>query len=100
MAVPFLACMALAASLYNPSPRALPSIQGVEGGGPTVAHANADGSEDLGAMQVNTRWIPALVRCTGKPAAYVRARLLGPGCYNVAAAGWICGATSTRRAAT
>ncbi len=81
--------MALAASLYNLPPRVLPSIQGVEGGGPSVVHANADGSQDLGVMQVNTRWIPALVRYTGKPAAYVRARLLGPGCYNVVAAGWI-----------
>ena len=65
MAVPFLACMALVAQMYSLPPRVLPSIQAVEGGAPALSHLNRDGSEDLGVMQVNTLWIPRLVRYTG-----------------------------------
>lgn len=89
MAVPFLACMVLVAQVYALPPRVLPSIQAVEGGAPGVAHLNTDGSEDLGVMQVNTVWIPRLVRYTRMDAATVRARLLGDTCFNIAAAGLI-----------
>ena len=89
MPVPYLACMALAASLYHLPPRVLPSIHGVEGGAPGVTHLNTNGTEDLGIMQINERWIPALVRYTGASAERVRIRLMGSDCYNVVAAGWI-----------
>jgi hypothetical protein len=89
MAVPFLACMALVAQVYALPPRVLPSIQAVEGGGPGVVHLNADGSEDLGVMQVNTLWIPRLVQYTGLSAPEVRNRLVHQPCFNIAAAGLI-----------
>ncbi len=89
MPVPYLACMALAASLYGLPPRVLPSIHDVEGGSPGVEHLNTDGTRDLGIMQINERWIPALVHYTGTPAERVRIRLVGADCYNVVAAGWI-----------
>ena len=89
MAVPYVACMALVASLYHLPPRVLPSIHGVEGGQVGKAHLNTDGSEDLGYMQVNTRWLPVLSRYTGQTEAFVRQQLLGRVCYNVAAAGLI-----------
>jgi hypothetical protein len=89
MAVPFLACMALVAQVYSLPPRVLPSIQAVEGGSPGVVHLNRDGSEDLGVMQVNTLWIPLLVRYTRLDAATVRDRLVNTVCFNVAAAGLI-----------
>jgi len=89
MAVPFLACMALVAQVYALPPRVLPSIQAVEGGAPGVVHLNMDGSEDLGVMQVNTTWIPRLVRYTRLDPATVRTRLVGDGCFNIAAAGLI-----------
>jgi hypothetical protein len=89
MAIPYLACMALVASLYHLPPRVLPSIQAVEGGGIGVAHPNSDGSEDLGVMQVNTRWIAPLVRYTGLPVNVVRFRLTNDPCFNIAAAGAI-----------
>lgn len=89
MAVPFAACMALVASLYNLPPRVLPSIHVVEGGQLATVHVNADGSEDLGLMQINTRWLPVLSRYTGSPEAVVRQQLLGRACYNVAAAGLV-----------
>lgn len=89
MAVPFLACMALVAQIYGLPPRVLPSIQAVEGGGFGVAHHNADGSADLGVMQVNTLWLPALSRYTRLDPAEVRDRLLHRPCFNIAAAGLI-----------
>jgi hypothetical protein len=89
MAVPFVACMALVASIYHLPPRVLPAIHGVEGGWPGAVNVNTDGSQDLGVMQVNTRWIPALMRYTGQSEAYVRQQLLMHACYNIAASGLI-----------
>ena len=81
--------MTLVASLYNLPPRVLPSIHAVEGGKIASVHVNTDGSEDLGYMQVNTRWLQPLARYTGKPESFVRERLLTHPCYNIAAAGLI-----------
>jgi hypothetical protein len=87
MAVPYLACMAFIAGLNHLPPRVLPSIQAVEGGAPGVVHHNTDGSDDLGVMQINTRWLPALSGYFGLPVATVRVRLLALPCFNIAAAG-------------
>ena len=89
MAVPFLACMALVASIYKLPPRVLPSIHAVEGGQVASVHVNTDGSQDLGVMQVNTRWLPALSRYTQRSEDFVRASLLSRPCYNIAASGMI-----------
>ncbi len=89
MAVPYLACMALVAQIYSLPPRVLPSIQAVEGGGPGVMHRNTDGSIDLGVMQINTLWLPALSRYTRLDPDEVRNRLLHRPCFNIAAAGLI-----------
>ncbi len=89
MSVPFLACMSLVASIYELPPRVLPSIQAVEGGRPGMVSRNRNGSEDLGVMQVNTVWLPALARYTGLAAAEVRRRLIEVPCFNIAAAGAI-----------
>ncbi|MGH7078200.1 MAG: lytic transglycosylase domain-containing protein [Acetobacteraceae bacterium] len=86
MPIPFLRCMVLAASFYGLPPRVLPSIQAVEGGAPGIVHADTNGTADLGVMQVNTLWIPPLVRFTHLAPDVVRARLLGDGCFNIAAA--------------
>lgn len=89
MAVPYLACMALVAHLYVLPPRVLPSIQAVEGGAPGMVSRNANGSEDLGVMQVNSLWIGPLARYTGLDGGTVRARLVVRPCFNIAAAGAI-----------
>ena len=89
MTVPYLACMALVAQIYGLPPRVLPSIQAVEGGGPGVVHRNTDGSTDLGIMQINTLWLPALARYTRLDPAEVQDRLLHRACFNIAAAGLI-----------
>ena len=89
MAIPFIACMVATAAFYHLPPRVLPSIQVVEGGRPGTISVNADGSEDLGVMQVNTRWVPRFAAITGLPAAAVQARLIADPCFNIAAAGAI-----------
>ncbi len=89
MAVPFLACMSLVAAYYGLPPRVLPAIQRVEGGQVGLAVRNTDGSEDLGLMQVNTRWVAPIAEVTGLPAAEIRQRLIHEGCFNIAAAGAI-----------
>ena len=87
--VPFLACMALVASVYHLPPRVLPSIHAIEGGRPGTISNDADGSQDLGVMQINTRWIGPLAAFTREPDSVVRARLINAPCYNIAAAGAI-----------
>ena len=89
MSVPFLSCMALVAQIYDLPPRVLPSIQAVEGGRPGLVMTNRNGSEDYGVMQVNSIWLPALVRYTGLDRAEVRHRLIDRPCFNIAAAGLI-----------
>ena len=72
MPVPHLACMALVAQLYGLPPRVLPAIQAVEGGRPGLVGRNANGTEDLGVMQINTIWLPVLARYSNIPEARVR----------------------------
>jgi len=81
--------MVLVAKLYALPPRVLPSIQAVEGGQPGSVSLTKDGSADLGVMQINTTWLPALVAYTRLPAAVVRERLISEPCFNIAAAGAI-----------
>lgn len=89
MNIPLLACMASVAAFYHLPPRVLPSIQAVEGGAIGVVHRNANGSQDLGVMQVNTRWLESLARVAHLTPVHVRVRLIYDECFNVAAAGAI-----------
>lgn len=89
MALPFLACMALVANVYHLPPRVLPSIAAVEGGAVGSVSHNADDSDDLGVMQVNTLWLAPLSRLARLPQAEVRQRLIDDACFNIAAAGVI-----------
>ena len=89
MAVPHLACMLAVAAFYGLPPRVLPAIQAVEGGQVGTVSRNRDGSEDLGVMQVNTRWLRPIAQLTALPEATVRERLTGDACFNIAAAGAI-----------
>jgi hypothetical protein len=89
MAVPFLACMALTATVYHLPPRVLPSIQAIEGGRIGLMHSNKDGSVDLGVMQINTLWVGPIARFARMSEDNVRDRLLNDACFNIAAAGLI-----------
>lgn len=79
-----VACVWAAADHYHLPPLALVGILEAEGGRAGLAHRNADGSEDLGPMQINTRWLPRLERY-----GLGRARLLSDPCANVWAGAWI-----------
>jgi hypothetical protein len=89
VAIPYLACMALVASIYHLPPRVLPSIAVVEGGTNGSVHHNANGTDDLGIMQVNTLWLSALSRYTHLQPSAVEARLIAQPCFNIAVAGAI-----------
>lgn len=89
MAASYLACLALVSAFYQLPPRVLPSIAVVESGRVGLVQPNADGSADLGLMQINTRWIEPLARSTGLPASVVRRRLIREPCFNIATAGAI-----------
>jgi hypothetical protein len=89
MAFPYLACMLWVAQFNHLPPRVLPTIASVEGGRAGTVHRNADGSEDLGVMQINTRWITPLANYVAHPGNEIRKRLIGDPCFNIAAAGAI-----------
>ena len=89
MAIPFLACMVATAGFYQLPPRVLPTIQLVEGGRVGSVSHNRNGTDDLGIMQVNTLWLPALARASRLPVDAVRERLAADACFNIAAAGAI-----------
>jgi hypothetical protein len=89
MSIPLLACMVSAAAFYHLPPRVLPSIQAVEGGNIGAIHVNVDGSQDLGVMQVNTRWLVDIAEVARLSPSGVRTRLLYDGCFNIAVAGAI-----------
>jgi hypothetical protein len=84
-----LACMTAVAAFYHLPPQALPAIRQVEGGRPGLVRHDADGSDDLGPMQVNTRWIAPLAHETRLSPARLRRALLADGCFNVGVAGAI-----------
>ena len=77
-------CVWSAAEHYRLPPVALIGILGAEGGRPGQVSRNTDGSEDLGPMQINSRWLPRLERY-----GLDRAKLLGDPCTNVWAGAWI-----------
>lgn len=89
MAVPYLTCMTLVAQLYHLPPHALPSIQAVEGGNAGAISKNTNGTEDLGVMQINTIWVPAVARATGATEAAARMALVTSPCFNIRVAGAI-----------
>jgi hypothetical protein len=83
MAIPYLACMLAASGAFHLPPRVLPSIQSVEGGRPGLVHRNADGSADLGVMQVNSWWVPRLAAVLGEAPEVTSDRLRDDPCFNI-----------------
>ncbi len=60
-----------------------------EGGWIGAEVPNANGSHDLGPLQVNSFWVPKLSKLTGRPPGLVRGWLISDPCFNVQAARWI-----------
>jgi hypothetical protein len=50
---------------------------------------NADGSADLGPLQINSSWIPKIARLIHRPESDVRRWLSRDTCFNVQTARWI-----------
>lgn len=86
MVIPYYACMVAAAAAYRLPVHALPAIQAAEGGAIGSVRADADGSHDLGLMQVNTRWVGPLARSMHLPPRTVTVRLILNPCFNIVAA--------------
>jgi hypothetical protein len=84
--IPFVACMAAAAAFYHLPPRLLPAMQVVEGGRPGLVHPNADGSSNLGLMQISTIWVGTLASYANMTKQAVYDRLVDDPCFNIAAA--------------
>lgn len=77
-------CLDDAARFHHVNVRLAHAIATVESGQqPAVAHVNADGSTDIGLMQVNTRWLTSLSRF-----GITRASLYN-GCTNAYVGTWI-----------
>lgn len=87
--IPYLHCMLVVAAATALPPRVLPVIQKIEGGAVGVVHQNSNGTQDLGVMQINTIWLPALAARSGFSEAETRLRLIEDPCFNIAAAGLI-----------
>jgi len=86
----FAACVLLAANTYSVPPAVMIGIMNVEGGhiGQEVG-PNGNGTYDLGPMQVNTRWLPALQKAWGVDTVTARSWVRDNGCVNVHVSAWI-----------
>ena len=77
-------CFAQAGAKYAVSPVLLRAISQVESNGnPLARNLNRDGSEDLGLMQINSRWLQVLTRY-----GIDRQSLFDP-CLNAHVGAWI-----------
>jgi hypothetical protein len=86
----FATCVLLAANTYHVPAAVMIGIMNVEGGhiGQEVG-PNRNGTYDLGPMQVNTRWLPALQKTWNVSSSTARSWVRDNGCVNVHVAAWI-----------
>jgi hypothetical protein len=87
--IAYLKCMLVVAATAGLPPRVLPVIQAIEGGSVGMVRPDTNGTADLGVMQVNTIWIPALAARAGLSDAQTEHRLIDDPCFNIAAAALI-----------
>jgi hypothetical protein len=78
--------MTAVAAFYHLPPQALSAIHAAENGRSGMVRHNKNGSDDLGAMQINTLWLPPLSQGTGVPPTRLRHALIYQDCFNVAVA--------------
>lgn len=60
-----------------------------EGGWVGAAVANANGTHDLGPLQVNSWWVPKIAALVERPEPHVRYWLQHDACFNAEVARWI-----------
>jgi hypothetical protein len=85
----YLKCMLVVAATAGLPPRILPVVQSIEGGASGIVLQDSNGTQDLGVMQINTIWIPALARRAGLSEISTRHLLINDPCFNIAAAALI-----------
>lgn len=81
--------MLIVAATTGLPPRVLPVIQSIEGGQVGMVTQDKNGTADLGLMQVNTIWVPALAARSGLSLADTRKNLIEDPCFNIAASALI-----------
>jgi hypothetical protein len=69
--------------------RTLWGLRDQEAGWIGAAVANANGTHDLGPLQINSWWVPRIATLVERPAAHVRYWLRYDPCFNAEAARWI-----------
>lgn len=82
-------CIVAASVVHRLPAGALLVILEVEGGEVGGVSRNRNGTVDIGPMQVNNRWLPALVRRWHASASEVYVSLRDNFCVNVEAGAWI-----------
>ena len=83
-------CLFMASNTYQVPAAVMIGIMQIEGGHiGQEAGPNADGSYDLGPMQVNTQWLPKLSQIWHVDRHTARAWVRDNGCVNVHVAAWI-----------
>jgi hypothetical protein len=87
--IPYLACMLAVSHVAHLPPRVLPVIAKIEGGAVGTVRPDQNGTADLGPMQVNTIWLPALAAQARMNKTATRNALINDPCFNIAAAALI-----------
>ena len=82
-------CLARAAGGKDWLEKTLWGLRDQEGGWIGADIANADGSHDLGPLQVNSRWVPIIASMLRRPDQDVRGWLKSDACFNADVARWI-----------
>jgi hypothetical protein len=86
---------AVAACIYRASrgrgwlQKTLWGLRDQEGGWVGAVIANANGSDDLGPLQINSWWVPRIADLIKRPEGSVRSWLVHDACFNVDVARWI-----------
>ncbi|MEE3503889.1 lytic transglycosylase domain-containing protein [Acidiphilium acidophilum] len=83
------ACIEAAASTWHISPVVIVILLHVEGGSLGAVHPNANGTVDIGPMQINQIWLPTLARHWHATVPQTYAELENSFCANVIAGTWI-----------
>ncbi|MGC9271452.1 lytic transglycosylase domain-containing protein [Acidiphilium sp.] len=82
-------CIEAAASTWHISPLVILILLHVEGGSLGAVHPNANGTVDIGPMQINQIWLPTLARHWRETVPQTYATLENSFCANVVAGTWI-----------
>jgi hypothetical protein len=85
----YLACMVMVSAAAHLPPRVLPVIAHIEGGRVGLVRPDANGTFDLGVMQVNTIWVNLIAQRAHLPPSVAAAELISDPCFNIAAAALI-----------